>query len=302
MDSQSDIMQNLYTVRDFIRWGASRFNEEALFFGHGTDNAWDEAVALVLHGLFLPPDSSLQVMDARLTSPEKERVLMLLERRISERLPAPYITGKAWFCGLEFQVDERVLVPRSPIAELIEAGFEPWLSRPPEQVLDLCTGSGCIGIACAYAFEQAQVTLSDISRDALDVAEQNIVMHQMQGQVRAVHSDLFAALAGERYDLIVCNPPYVDKEDFHSMPSEYHHEPELALASGSDGLDFSRRLLQQAANHLEDNGVLVLEVGNSWPALEAAFPDLDFTWLTFERGGHGVCVLTREQLLGCGTI
>ncbi|MDM3872282.1 50S ribosomal protein L3 N(5)-glutamine methyltransferase [Porticoccus sp. W117] len=296
MDDHSHIAEQLHTVRDFIRWGASRFGEEALFFGHGTDNAWDESVALVLHGLYLPNDSGPQVLDARLTSAEKQRVLALLERRISKRIPAPYITGSAWFCGLEFMVDERVLIPRSPIAELIEAQFVPWLQKSPERILDLCCGSGCIGIACAYAFEYAQVDVSDISADALDVAQQNIHLHHMDGQVRALQSDLFQGLADERYDLIVCNPPYVDEVDFGSMPSEFHHEPSLALASGEDGLDFTRRLLAQAADHLNDGGHLVLEVGNSWPALEAAYPQLGFEWVEFERGGHGVCVLNREQL------
>ena len=295
MSERSDLIEHLRSVRDFIRWGASRFSEEALFFGHGTDNAWDEATTLVLHGLFLPPDSDQQVLGARLTSVEKNRVLALLERRIRERLPAPYITGSAWFCGLEFQVDKRVLVPRSPIAELIEADFEPWLKQPPQHILDLCSGSGCIGIACAHTFPDARVALSDISADALQVAEQNILLHQLQGQVRAVQSDLFEQLP-ERYDLVVCNPPYVDQDDFSSVPGEYRHEPEIALTSGQDGLEFSRQLLREAPDHLTEQGVLVLEVGNSWPALEQAFPELEFTWLEFERGGHGVCVLTREQL------
>ncbi|MCV6603988.1 MAG: 50S ribosomal protein L3 N(5)-glutamine methyltransferase, partial [Porticoccaceae bacterium] len=201
------------------------------------------------------------------------------------------------FCGLEFMVDERVLIPRSPIGELIEQEFTPWLQQPPQRILDLCCGSGCIGIACAYAFEEAQVDVSDISAGALDVATQNIHLHHLEGQVRAVQSDLFQGLSGECYDLIVCNPPYVDADDYRSMPSEFQHEPELALASGEDGLDFTRRLLAQVADHLSDNGVLVLEVGNSWPALEQAFPEIAFNWLEFERGGHGVCVLMREQLL-----
>lgn len=297
MGQQTEIAQQLHSVRDFIRWGASRFAEEALFFGHGTDNPWDESVALVLHGLFLPGNSGSDVLDARLTSTEKQRVLTLLERRINERIPAPYITGSAWFCGLEFIVDQRVLIPRSPVGELIEQEFSPWLSVTPEKILDLCCGSGCIGIACSYAFEKAQIDISDISGDALDVAQQNIQLHHMDGQVRAVQSDLFQGLAGECYDLIVCNPPYVDDFDLSTMPSEFHHEPELALASGEDGLDFTRRLLQQAADHLSDKGLLVLEVGNSWPALEQAFPQVAFQWVEFTQGGHGVCVLRRDQLV-----
>ncbi|UTW46594.1 50S ribosomal protein L3 N(5)-glutamine methyltransferase [bacterium SCSIO 12696] len=300
MGAQVEISEQLHSVRDYIRWGASRFSQEALFFGHGTDNAWDEAVALVLHGLFLPQDSGLHVLDARLTLEERQRVIQLLERRISERIPVPYITGTAWFCGLEFMVDERVLIPRSPIAELITQQFSPWLVNSPERILDMCCGSGCIGIACAHTFEQAQVDLSDISADALQVAEQNIHLHHLQGQVRAVESDLFAGLSDERYDLIVCNPPYVDRDDFASMPSEFQHEPALALTSGDDGLDFTRRLLAQVTEHLSDDGLLVLEVGNSWPALEAAYPELEFNWVEFSQGGHGVCVLQREQLLKLG--
>lgn len=297
MSDYETALSELYSVRDFIRWGASRFREEALFFGHGTDNAWDESTALVLNGLFLPADSDGRVLDARLTQPEKKRVLMLLERRISEHLPAPYITGIAWFCGLEFQVDERVIIPRSPIAELIERHFAPWCAEEPGKILDLCTGSGCIGIACAYAFPDADIDLSDVSTDALAVAEQNILMHNLDGRVRTVESDLFTNIKGRQYDLIVTNPPYVDAEDFQTMPSEYQHEPELALVSGDDGLNFSRRLLREAADYLTDRGILVLEVGNSWPALEQAYPDIEFTWVEFKRGGHGVCVLTKHQLL-----
>ncbi|MGS2724461.1 50S ribosomal protein L3 N(5)-glutamine methyltransferase [Porticoccus sp. GXU_MW_L64] len=299
LNDQAEITEQLHSVRDFIRWGASRFSEQALFFGHGTDNPWDEAVALVLHGLHLPNGSGAQVLDARLTSGEKQRVVALLERRINERIPAPYITGSAWFCGLEFMVDQRVLIPRSPIGELIEGQFSPWLQSAPQRILDLCCGSGCIGIACAYAFEDAQVDISDISSDALELAQQNIHLHHMTGQVRALQSDLFQGLDNERYDLIVCNPPYVDATDFGTMPSEFHHEPSLALASGEDGLDFTRRLLAQAAEHLNNGGHLVLEVGNSWPALETAYPQLAFEWVEFERGGHGVCVLAREQLIQC---
>jgi ribosomal protein L3 glutamine methyltransferase len=235
-------------------------------------------------------------LDARLIRAERERVVANIQRRISERIPAAYITGQAWFAGMPFVVDERVLVPRSPIAELIQKQFSPWLDEAPQQILDLCTGSGCIGIACAYAFPDAEVQLSDISFDALAVAEENILQHGLEDRVFALQSDLFENLQGQRFDLIVSNPPYVDAEDMASLPQEYHAEPELGLASGVDGLDFTRRLLGGVLDYLSDNGVLVVEVGNSWPALEAAYPQLPFTWVEFERGGHGVFVLTAADL------
>lgn len=298
MENRADILNSLQTVRDFLRWTISRFNEHRLFFGHGTDNAWDEAVQLVMHALHLPADGDQRLLDARLTGEEKRTLLTVLEKRIVERLPTPYITGEAWFAGLPFYVDERVLIPRSPLAELIHQGFEPWLPAPPRRILDLCTGSGCIGIACAYAFAEADVVLSDISPDALDVADQNIARHELGERVSAVESDLFAGLEGQRFDLIVSNPPYVDAEDFAALPQEYRHEPALALASGDDGLDFTRRLLTEAADHLTEQGILIVEVGNSWPALEAAYPALPFTWLEFEHGGHGVFLLSRADLEG----
>ncbi|WP_347329546.1 50S ribosomal protein L3 N(5)-glutamine methyltransferase [Marinimicrobium locisalis] len=287
----------LTSILDFIRWGASRFSAEGLHFGHGTDNAWDESVQLVLHALHLPVHGSRQEwLHAKLTEPERQAVAKLLQRRITERVPAAYLTREAWFCGLRFYVDERVLVPRSPIAELIEVGFQPWMEGEPEHILDLCTGSGCIGIACAYAFAEAHIDLSDLSRDALEVARRNVREHHLLDRVAAFESDLFSGLSGRRYDLIVSNPPYVDADDLASMPPEYHAEPELGLGSGSDGLAFTRRLLAQAKDHLTEEGVLVVEVGNSQTALEQAFPQLPFTWVEFERGGHGVFVLTARAL------
>lgn len=286
----------LITIRDFLRWGASEFIAAKLFYGHGTDNPWDEAEQLVLHAINLTPPLDAEWMDARLTKPERLKVVRHLARRIEERIPAAYITGQAWFAGLPFVVDERVLVPRSPIGELIQKQFEPWLSVEPQQILDLCTGSGCIGIACAYAFPDAFVQLSDISFDALAVAEENIQQHGLGDRVFAIQSDLFENLHGQVFDLIVSNPPYVDAEDMASLPQEYHAEPELGLASGADGLDFTRRLLVEAIDHLSDQGILLVEVGNSWPALEAAYPSLPFTWVEFERGGHGVFVLNACDL------
>lgn len=286
----------LLTIRDFLRWGASEFIAAKLFYGHGTDNAWDEAEQLVLHAINLSPPLGDEWLDARLTLPERKKVVANLARRIQERVPAAYITRQAWFAGLPFVVDERVLVPRSPIGELIQKRFEPWLVNEPAQILDLCTGSGCIGIACAYAFPEACVQLSDISFDALAVAEENIEQHGLAERVFAMQSDLFENLQGQVFDLIVSNPPYVDAEDMASLPEEYHAEPELGLASGDDGLDFTRRLLTEAVDYLSEQGVLLVEVGNSWPALEAAYPALPFTWIEFERGGHGVFVLNAEDL------
>ena len=291
-----DVCSDLISIRDYIRWGASQFNAAGLFFGHGTDNAWDEAVQLVLHALHLSLPLNPDVLDARLVLAERKDVIALLRRRMDERIPAAYLTGTAWFAGLPFKVDERVLVPRSPIAELIEDQFAPWLLREPEYILDLCTGSGCIGIACAYVFPEAAVDLSDISVDALAVAQRNIDIHEVGHRVRTIESDLFNELAELRYDLIVSNPPYVDAEDLAEMPAEYRAEPALGLASGVDGLDFTRRLLREALDHLTEEGVLIVEVGNSCVALEEAFPELPFTWLEFRRGGHGVFLLTAAQL------
>lgn len=291
-----EAIAELVRVRDWIRWGATEFSRAELFFGHGTDNAWDEAAVLVAWALHVPWERLAGVQDAALTSSERRKIADLFERRISERVPASYLTGEAWFAGLKFSVDEHVLVPRSPIAELIQNRFEPWLAREPEKVLDLCTGSGCIGIACAYAFPDARITLSDISEQALAVADKNVQAHHLTDRVELVKSDAFAALQNEVYDLIVSNPPYVDAEDMAAVPPEYRAEPELALASGGDGLDFTRRLLHEAAQHLTEDGLLVVEVGNSWVALEQAFPQIPFTWLEFENGGHGVFALTAHDL------
>ncbi|THG81294.1 50S ribosomal protein L3 N(5)-glutamine methyltransferase [Pseudomonas sp. A-1] len=285
----------LHSIRDLIRWGVSRFHEAELFFGHGTDNAWDEARQLVLGGLHLPWDMPADYLDCRLEGDELDAVRALLQRRIDERIPAAYLLGEAWFCGLPYCVDERVLVPRSPIAELIERQFSPWLAATPARILDLCTGSGCIGIACAHAFPEAEVVLADLSFDALEVANLNIERHEVEERVYTVQGDGFGGLPGQRFDLIVSNPPYVDAEDFADMPAEFHHEPAMGLACGEDGLDLVRRMLAEAADHLTDDGLLVVEVGNSQVHVEAAYPEVEFTWVEFARGGHGVFVLSAEQ-------
>ncbi len=294
---QNEAMATLQTVRDCLRFGESMLRSGGVFYGHGNDDPWDEALALLMHQLALPLHSDPRVLDARLLPSEISGYVSQLVKRVNDRVPVPYLTHEAWFCGLPFYVDERVLIPRSPLAELIEQSFTPWVD--PERVhrvLDLCTGSGCIAIACAYAFEQAQVDGSDISAEALAVCEENIQRHGLEEQVRALQSDGLATVEGP-YDLIVSNPPYVDAQDMASLPDEYRHEPELALASGDDGLDFTRRLLLDAPEQLTEDGVLIVEVGNSWEAMLQEWPQVPFFWFEFERGGHGVFMLTRAQLL-----
>ncbi|UTV28430.1 50S ribosomal protein L3 N(5)-glutamine methyltransferase [Photobacterium atrarenae] len=294
-----EAVNELHTLQDMLRWTVSRFNAAGLFYGHGTDNAWDEAVQLVLPTLYLPLDIPSEVRFSRLTSSERLRIVERVIRRINERTPVAYLTNKAWFCGLEFFVDERVLVPRSPIGELIENGFEPFLAEPPTRIMDLCTGSGCIGIACAHAFPDAEVDIVDISTDALAVAEQNIHDHGLEQQVIPLRSDLLRDVPKDQYDLIVSNPPYVDQEDMDSLPDEFRHEPELGLAAGSDGLKLVRRILANAPDYLKENGVLICEVGNSMVHMEEQYPNIPFTWIEFENGGHGVFMMTREQLVAC---
>lgn len=287
----------LNTIRDYIRLALSNFNAAGLFYGHGTDNAWDEALALVLHTLNLPHDIHPAMLDAHLLKEEQAKLQELIQKRVKEKIPVPYLTHEAWFAGLSFYVDERVLIPRSPIAELIENQFAPWVfAEEVTRILDLCTGSGCIAIACAKQFMQAEVTASDISTDALAVAKINTLRHNVEDQVQLIQSDLFASIPKQPYDLIVSNPPYVDEEELSALPPEYRHEPSLGLAAGKEGLDVVIRILQETPAYLSPHGVLIVEVGNSEVALGEAFPTVPFTWLEFERGGGGVFVLTAEQL------
>lgn len=287
----------LSTVRDLVRWGASEFARKGLTFAHGTDNALDEAFHLVLHALHLPPDLPATYLEAAVTKPERKAVLELLQRRIATRQPAAYLTGEIHFCGLPFFVDKRVLIPRSPIAELIERHFSPWLAEAPMRILDLCTGSGCIGIACAAAFPDAKVDLADIDAGALTVARKNIKRHGLGKQVRAVASDVFGGLAELKYDLIVTNPPYVPTAEWEALSPEFHAEPRKALDAGRDGMDIVARILSEAPEHLTDNGLLVCEVGGSVEEFEKRWPDLPVTWADFERGGDGVFIITRQELI-----
>lgn len=291
------VVNELSTLRDMLRWSVTQFNQNNIFYGHGTDNSWDEALYIVLAALNLPPEINSTVLDARLLPEERKKIAELIQKRVTDRIPAAYLTKKAWFAGLAFYVDERVLVPRSPMAELIEKQFDPWIeSHKIERILDLCTGSGCIGIACATYMPQAKVDITDISTDALEVAKTNIEQHKIGEWVRPIHSDLFNALPGQIYDVIISNPPYVGAEELAGLPHEYHHEPKLGLAAGEKGLDIVTRILREAHKHLSPEGILVVEVGNTEEALIEKFPEIPFTWLEFERGGGGVFLLTAEQL------
>lgn len=288
----------LQSIVDLIRYAASRFNAAGLTFGHSHDNAIDEATHLVLSSLHLPPDLPPAYGGARVTAIEKTRVLSLIDRRIETREPVAYLVGEAWFAGMPFKSDGRALVPRSPIAELIEDGFSPWLDgREIERALDLCTGSGCIGIAMAAHNPRWRVDIADVSDDALALARENIALHQVDRQVRAVRSDLFAGLHGERYDLIVSNPPYVTDAEYAALPGEYAHEPKLGLAAGADGLDIALRILRDAPDHLSEDGLLIVEVGESERALNALLPDVPFTWIEFKVGPMGVFALERHELV-----
>jgi ribosomal protein L3 glutamine methyltransferase len=296
------IPPELRTLRDWLRYAVSRFNEAGLCFGHGSDNAWDEAVYLLLHTLHLPLDRLEPFLDATLTADECARLAAMLRRRVEDRVPAAYITGEAWLGEFRFQVDENVIVPRSFFAELLRDGFSPWIADPSqvEAALDLCTGSGCLAILMAHAFPHGRIDAVDISAPALQVAARNVADYDLQDQVRLVRSDLFDGLPPRRYDLILSNPPYVTDEAMAALPPEYRHEPALALGAGPQGLDIVHRILTQAGRWLTPEGVLAIEVGHNRELVEIAYPDLPLTWLSCD--GHDDAVfLVEAQALQTGT-
>ncbi|MBO9355253.1 50S ribosomal protein L3 N(5)-glutamine methyltransferase [Bordetella petrii] len=287
----------LQTLRDLIRYGVSRLREAGVALGHGSDNAWDEAVYLVLHALHLPLDTLDPFLDARVLPDERARVLDLLDRRVAQRLPAAYLTQEAWLCGHRFYVDPRVIVPRSPIAELLDQGLAPWVDAESVQsALDMCTGSGCLAILAALAFPGAQVDAVDLSPDALEVARRNVADYGLQDRLALHRGDLFDQLPPRAYDVIVCNPPYVNSASMAALPDEYRHEPGLALAGGADGMDLVRRILAAAPAYLSPQGVLVLEIGHERAHFEAAFPALQPMWLDTEAATDQILLLTQAQL------
>jgi ribosomal protein L3 glutamine methyltransferase len=288
----------LHTFRDLLRFSVSRFNEAGLFFGHGLSNAYDEAAYLILHTLHLPPDQMEIFLDARLTNMEVSQVLGIVKRRALEKIPAAYLTQEAWLGDFSFYVDKRVLVPRSFIAELLREQLSPWVSDPSSvhSVLDLCTGSGCLAILLAHAFENATIDATDISDEALEVANKNVEDYDLNPRVHLLQSDLFGALEGRLYDLIISNPPYVNAESMASLPEEYRHEPRNALASGNDGLEATKEILKRAADYLTNEGMLIVEIGHNRAALEESFPQTPFTWLETSAGDGFVFMLTRDHL------
>ena len=295
-------MTELHTLRDFLRWTLSEFGRHPVELGHGTDSLWDEALALVFGALSLPPDGDERLLDATLTVDERRHVLDLIQKRVHDRIPVPYLTNTAWYAGLPFHVDARVLIPRSPIFELIEREFDPWFETPtdrPVRFLDLCTGSGCLGIITALTFPESTGILADRESGACHVARDNVGFHQVDDRLEVIQSDGFDGLSEDTFDVIICNPPYVDAEDMATLPPEFQKEPTVALASGNDGLTLVRRLLGQAADWLASDGIMVLEVGNTWGLLDREITSCtgeSVQWCEFEFGGHGVCVLSKQEL------
>jgi len=293
-----EAQETLITIRDMIRWAVSQFNKENLVYGHGTDNSWDEAVNLILSSVHLPPDIDVNVLDAKLTPAERREIVERIDIRVRKRVPVAYLVKESWFCGLNFFVDERVLIPRSPIAELIEDEFSPWVEEGEVgRILDIGTGSGCIAIGCAFTFPTAKVDAVDINPKAIEVANINVARFGLEDCVEVIQSDLFEGLQGREYDIIVSNPPYVSMEEYESLPSEYLAEPQGALVGKENGLEVVHRILLEAEQHLVPGGILVVEVGYSQDIVETQFPDIPFTWLQFEKGGEGVFLLTKDELI-----
>lgn len=292
------VIHELHTIRDWLRWAVSRFNEAELFFGHGCDNAYDEAAWLILHTLHLPPDRLEPFLDTRLTESERLAVLGVLQQRMVRRLPAAYLTGEAWLGGFRFRIDERVIVPRSYFAELLAEGFSPWIDDPEAitSALDLCTGSGCLAILMADAFPNAHIDAVDLSPDALEVACGNVADYGLEDQISLIQSDLFNELGNQRYDFILSNPPYVTRDAMASLPPEYRHEPTLALAAGDDGLDIVRRLLAESRRHLNPGGLLAVEVGHNQAIVEDAFPDQAMTWIDTPSGEGKIFLVAYDDL------
>jgi ribosomal protein L3 glutamine methyltransferase len=296
---QISATSELFTIRDWIRYAVSQFEASDVFYGHGTDNAYDEAVWLIMSGLHLPMDTLNNFLDARITADERIKLAHFIEQRITKHTPTAYLLKEAWLQGLKFYVDERVLIPRSFIAELLADGLSSWIEFPEmvESAADICTGSGCLGILLASVFPNAEVDVIDISQDAIDVANINIANYSLQEQVTAIKSDMFTALKGKKYDLIISNPPYVDAPSMAALPQEYQNEPQLALGSGDAGLDHTHTILREAANYLNDDGILIVEIGHNREALEAAYPNIIFNWLEVSSGNEFVFLLTKSQLI-----
>lgn len=296
---QASAQRELLTLRDLLRWAVSYLNHDTLSFGHGSDNAWDEAVYLLLHSLNLPLDQLEPFLDARLLASERERYIALITRRVNEQCPAAYLTGQAWLQGHSFRVSPATIVPRSPIAELLEEQLQPWISDPAQvqHALDMCTGSGCLAILCALAFPEARVDAVDLSSEALEVARLNVSDYGLEDRLSLHHSNLFDDLPAQRYDLIICNPPYVNQHSMDNLPKEYLHEPNMALAGGDDGMDLVRRILQAAPDFLQPEGILVLEIGHEYEHFCAAFPELEPVWLSTENSTDQILLLQREQLV-----
>jgi ribosomal protein L3 glutamine methyltransferase len=293
------LASELFTIRDWLRYTVSQFEQSDIFFGHGTDNSYDEAVWLIMSALHLPLDTLDNFLDARITESEREHLASLIYQRIKQHTPTAYLVKEAWLQGFKFYVDERVIVPRSFIAELLPDGLQPWIEYPEliQSAADICTGSGCLGILLADAYPDAQIDVIDISPDAIEVANINIKNYGLTQQVHAIQSDMFTALKGKSYDLIISNPPYVDATSMAQLPAEYRNEPQLALGSGHAGLDHTHIILRDAAQHLNEEGILVVEIGHNREALIEAYPHLPFTWLDTSSGNQFVFLLTKAQLL-----